>query len=337
MKAAILRGARDIIIRDVPEPRVETDGVIIKVKACGICGSDLHLYKHGAPHDWILGHEFSGDIVEVGANIQSVKKGEHVVAMCGQGCGECYWCQQGQWLRCNKMSLLGYGIPGAFAEYVSVPYFQLGTYAAMLPESLTYEVGATAEPLSVALYAVSKAQPQPEDTVVVIGAGIIGLCVVKVLKAVNVARIIVSGRRTRRLELAKESGADIVVDAAQKDIIPVVDKSTSGRGADIVFECAGSSITFQQALQMVHRGGKIALVGLYEESITWNPSIIVANDINIVGCGLRFDLPGAIDLIKNGRVDTKPLITHEFRLDNIKEAFETQLAAEDAIKVLVKP
>ena len=124
MKAAVLRGARHIAIEEVPYPRLEPDGVIIKVKACGVCGSDLHLYKRGAPAPWTPGHEFSGDIVEVGAKVRGLKKGDRVAAMTGEGCGECYWCRQGQWIRCSKMVLLGYGIPGAFAEYVAVPHFQ---------------------------------------------------------------------------------------------------------------------------------------------------------------------------------------------------------------------
>ena len=337
MNAAVLRNARDIVIKDVPEPVVEPDGVIIKVKACGICGSDLHLYKTGAPAEWIPGHEFSGDIVDVGSRVTGVKTGDRVVAMCGRGCGECCWCRQGQWLRCSRMSLLGYGIPGAFAEYVSVPYFQLDTYAARLPDSLSYEVGATAEPLSVALYSVSRAQPNTGDTVVVIGLGIIGLCIIQVLKTLGITGIIVSGRRSVRLKLAKTAGADTIINAASDNIVPVVQEKTSSKSADIVFECAGTAETFEQSFRMVHNGGKVALVGLYEQPVTWNPATIVSHDIDIIGCGLRFDLPGAIDLITSGQVDTEPYISHEFPLEGIREAFETQLTADDAVKVLVKP
>lgn len=337
MKAAVFHGAHNITVEDVPYPRVDPDGVIIKVNTCGICGSDLHLYRHGRGDGMIMGHEFSGDIVEIGAEVTGVRKGDRFVAISGRGCGQCYWCQHGQFIRCLKLAFLGYGFPGAFAEYVPVPLFKPGLYAAKLPDTLTYEEGATAEPLSVALYAVTQVQPQPEDTVVVIGLGIIGLFIIQILKSMGVTRIMASGRRTKRLELAKESGANVVVDAAEEDIVPVVNKATSGRGADIVFECAGSPTTYQQAIQMVHRGGKIDLVGLYQEPITWNPSFIVSNDISLIGCGLRWDLPGAVDLLQTGKVNAKPLITHQFPLDETKKAFDTQLNAEDAIKVLVKP
>ena len=337
MKAAVFHSAHNITIEDVPYPRLEPDGVIIKVNTSGICGSDLHVYRHGRRDGMIMGHEFSGDIVEIGADVTGVEKGDRVVAISGRGCGQCYWCQQGQFIRCPKLVFIGYGFPGAFAEYISVPLFKLDLYAAKLPDTLTYEEGATAEPLSVALYAVKQVQPQPEDTVVIIGLGIIGLCIIQILKAMGVNQIMVSGRRAKRLQLAKESGATMVVDAAKEDIVPIVKELNSGKGADIVFDCAGSSTTYQQSIQMVHRGGKVNLVGLYQEPINWNPSFIVSNDITLIGCGLRWDLPGAVDLLQSGTVNTKPLITHEFPLDKTKEAFDTQLEAQDAIKVLVKP
>lgn len=337
MKAAVLHGALDIRIEDVPEPTVEKDGVIIKVHSCGICGSDLHIYKKGGRQKMTPGHEFGGEIVEIGPNVTSVKIGDRVAVMSGQGCGECYWCQQGDWIRCSKMALLGIGMPGAFAEYVSVPNFSMGLYAARLPESVSFQQGATAEPLSVALHAVNQVQPQPKDTAVVIGLGIIGLCIVQILKSIGVSPIIASGRRAKRLQLAKEGGADVVVDAAVEDALPVVSEASEGKGADIVFEVAGTTEAFHQSLKMVHRGGKIDIVGLYQEPITWNPSFIVSNDITMFGCGLRFDLPGAIELLERGKVDTRPLVTHQFPLDKVKEAFDTQAGVADAIKVLVNP
>lgn len=151
----------------------------------------------------------------------------------------------------------------------------------------------------------------------------------------GVKQIIASGRRATRLELAKQAGADIVVDAAKDDVVPIAEKATPGRGVDIVIECAGVKSAFQQALQMIHRGGKIDLVGLYQEPIEWNPSSL--KDGSLFSCGLRWDLPGAVELLKDGKANARPLITHEFPLDRVKEAFDTQLEAQDAIKVLVKP
>lgn len=337
MKAAVFRDGKGLVIEEVPVPKAEPDGVVVKVRACGICGSDLHRYRLGGTEGWIMGHELSGDIVETGANITGVKEGDRVAAVSGRGCGRCAWCEEGEWIRCPEMMILGYGIPGAFAEYVSIPNFKPGLYAAKLPDNMTYEEGATMEPLSVAWHAVAQSRPRPEHTAVVIGLGIIGICVVPILKSMGVRQVIACGRRERRLNLAGENGADRVVDAAREDILPVVKEATGGRGADIVYDCAGTPLTFRQSLEMVHRGGTIDLVGIYQEPVTWSPSSIVSNDITLIGCGLRFDIPGAVDLVKSGRVRTTPLITHRFPLHRIEDAFKTLDEAPDAIKVMVLP
>ncbi len=337
MKAAVLHGEGDIRVEEVPDPVVEPGGVIIKVKASGICGSDLHGYRHGGREGIRFGHEFSGEIAEIGGGVTGVKTGDRVTAMSGKGCGECYWCRKGDFIRCRKLSFLGYGIPGAFAEYVLVPNFQIGVYADNLPDDISFDEGATVEPVAVSLYAVRQVQPQPGDTVVILGLGILGLCIIPMLKSMGVKQIIASGRREGRLRLAKEYGADIVVDAAKDDVVPVVKELNSGKGADIVFDCAGKTETFQQALDIIHRGSKIDLVGLYQESISFNPSFLVSNDISLIGCGLKWDLPGALKLLKDGTVDAKRLITHRFPLNRVKEAFDTQLTSDDAIKVIVNP
>jgi L-iditol 2-dehydrogenase len=325
-----------ISVQEVPNPKAESHGIVVKVKAAGICGSDVHFYQRGGPGT-IMGHEFAGDITEIGPEVKGLKIGDRVVAMGGRGCGECYWCKRGEYIKCTKLGFVGYAYPGAFAEYVAIPAVQLGQYVAKLPSKLTYEEGAAAEPLAVALYAVQQAQPQPEDTVVVIGLGIIGLCIVQILRSMGIKQIFASGHRETRLELAKKGGANLVIDAAKEDIVPIVLTQSGGKGADIVFEVAGMESTFQQALQMVHRGGKIELVGLYSKPFSWSPSSIVGNDITLFGCGLKWDLPGAVNLMESGKVDTKPLITHKFPLTRIKEAFETQIQAPDAIKVMIKP
>jgi 2-desacetyl-2-hydroxyethyl bacteriochlorophyllide A dehydrogenase len=336
MKAAVLHGAYDIRIEDIPKPMVEPNDILVKVNACGICGSDLHYYKLGDREGMIFGHEFSGDVVEVGANVTGIIEGERVTGAGYRPCGQCYWCKQGQVHRCSAMAMVGYELPGALAEYVLVPRAQLGRTVFRLPEALTYEEGATVEPLSVAVYAVRRAQPQVEGTVVVIGAGIIGLCVTQALKAVGVSKVIVSGRRAKRLKAATEGGADLVINAAKEDPVLAVKEATSGMCADIVVECAGSLTTFQQAIDMVRGGGKIMLVGVYEQPVTWDPGIAINKNVTLVGC-LGGNFPRAIDLLETGKVKTRSLITHEFPLDQAKEAFGTQLRAQDAVKVLVRP
>ncbi len=338
MKAAVFHTPQEFRTENVPYPVLEPGSVIVKVKACGICGSDLHFYNRWGREGAILGHEFSGEVVEVGAGIEGVAPGSRVVAMSGRGCGECYWCRQGEFIRCAKLRLLSYGFPGAFAEYVLVPNFGLGNFAALLPDRISYEEGATAEPLSVALYAVEQVEPRPKNVVVVIGLGIIGIFIIQILKSLGVQHIVASGRRATRLDLARQAGAELIVDAAKGDVTAVLRAQYGSRGADVVFECAGTAATFDQAAQMVHRGGKIDLVGLYEKPLAnWNPGALVSNDLNLYGCGLRWKLQEAVDLLKNGSARARSLVTHAFPLEEIKQAFETQIHDPGAVKVLVKP
>ncbi len=340
MKAAVFR-EKNFTFEDVPYPTLEPNGVIVKVAAAGICGSDLHFFERGGRpggSGTIMGHEFSGDVVEVGAEVKGVKKGDRVVAMSGKGCGECYWCQRGEFIKCAKLGFIGYAMPGAFAEYVHVPNFRMGQYCAKLTPKISYEDAATAEPISVAWYAVTQMKPRPDEICVVIGLGVIGLAVVQILKSMGVQTIIASGRREERLRVARESGATVVVDAAKEDVVAAVaENAKNGRGADVVFEVAGFTETFQQALKMVHRGGRIDLVGLYGEPVTWSPNVLVGQDVNLFGCGLKWDLPGAIELIKAGKVNPGSLVTHQFPLAQANEAFQVQQKDPKAIKVLLKP
>ncbi len=337
MKAAVFHGPRDIRIEDVPEPEVVPDGIVVKVRACGICGSDLHPYKL-ASDKMILGHECSGDVVAVGSKVNHLREGDRVAAIGIRPCRECYWCRQGQAQNCVTLQWPGSPIlPGCFAEYWSIPSVRVGSFdtAVKLPESMSYEQGATVEPLSIALFSIARAQVQASDTVVIIGAGMIGLCALQVLKAMGVARVIVSGRRSKRLQLAKDDGADVVVDAAREDIVPVVREVTSGAGADVVLECAGVPATFEQAIRLTHKHGKVVLIGIFEEPVTWSPNIAVAKNTSLIGC-LGEDFPGAVDLLSTSRASTSQFITHRFPLDRTREAFETQLTADDAIKVILE-
>lgn len=354
MKAATYYGAGDIRVENVSDPKLEAGGVLIKVKACGICGSDLHPYKVGGLIEagfiqpgLIMGHEFSGDVVEVGVNVTGIKKGDRVTAGSILPCGECDLCRGGQTNRCSDMKVLGFQIPGAFAEYVSIPLAIVNQTIFPLPDEISYEEGATVEPLSVGANAARRAEPRHEDIVVVLGAGMIGQCAMQSFKAMGVAKVIISEVSKKRLEVAKATGADIIINAAEEDPVQRVREVTSGVGADIVAECAGAPITFQQAIGMVRGSlqqafekerpdGKIMLVGVYEEPIAWMPIMVINNSVRMIGCFAGDFLP-AIDLLKTGKVNSKPLITHEFPLDRAKEAFEAQLKTDESIKVLIKP
>ena len=335
MKAAVMRGARNIRTETVPDPILEPHGVIIKVKACGVCGSDLHVYKRDE-QGTIFGHEFSGDVVEVGSQVKDIAAGMRVTAVGFKPCGQCFWCSQGKGHRCSDMALLGYKFPGAMAEYVHIPFAFLGRTVFPLPGELTYEDAASVEPLSISYFSVNRAQPRENETFAVLGLGVIGLYAIQVLKSMGVSKIVASGRRPARLEAAGICGADIVIDAANGDAVGAAMAATDKMGVNTVIECAGMQATFDQAVAMARGGGKIMLVGVYEQPLTWDPLPVIAKNLSLIGC-LGGNFPACIELLRSGKVDAKPLITHRFPLDHAAEAFRTQLQDPGAIKVLITP
>jgi 2-desacetyl-2-hydroxyethyl bacteriochlorophyllide A dehydrogenase len=336
MKAAVLTQARKIETQEVAYPVLEPQGIIVKVKACGVCGSDLHVYKSEGKEGTIFGHEFSGDVVEVGSQVKGIAAGMRVTAVGFRPCDECFWCRQGKGHRCSNMALLGYQFPGAMAEYVHVPFAALGRSVFPLPEEMTYEDGASVEPLSISYFSVNRAQPKESEAIAVIGLGVIGLYAIQVLKALGVAKILASGRRSSRLEAAAALGADVVIDAAKDDAVKAVMEATADMGVNTVIECAGQQTTFDQSVAMARGGGKIMLVGVYEEPLTWDPLPVIGKNLSLIGC-LGGNFPAAIDLLKTGKVTAKPLVTHSFPLEQAAQAFEAQLKDQRAIKVMIKP
>ena len=336
MKAAVMHRAREIKIEEVAYPVLEPAGVIIKVNTCGICGSDLHEYKRDGNEGTIFGHEFSGDVVEAGSQVTGITAGMRVTAAGYRPCGKCFWCRQGKGHRCPAMALLGYEFPGAMAQYVHVPLAVLGRTIFLMPDELTYEEGALAEPLSVSYYSIQRAKPKESETVAVIGLGIIGLCAVQVLKSMGVARIIASDLKPARLAAAKICGADVVINAAKEDVVKKAMEVTGDMGVNTVVDCAGMQATFDQALSMVQARGKIIMIAVHEEPLKWDPISVISGNISMIGCrGGSF--PAAIDLLKRGKVKSGHLISHTFPLDKAGEAFQVQLNDPQAIKVMIKP
>lgn len=336
MKAAVMHGTKDIRTESVPDPVCERHGVIIKVNSCGVCGSDLHWYKEGGHEGTIFGHEFSGDIVEVGSDVKGIVKDMRCTAVGFSPCGKCFWCKQGKKHRCSDMALLGYQFPGAMAEYVHVPFAAPGRNVFPLPDELTYEDAASVEPLSISYFSVNRGQPKESEIIAVIGLGVIGLYAIQILKAIGVGKILAAGRRPARLATAKLCGADLVIDAASEDTLQAVLEATEQLGVNTVVECAGTQTTFDQAIALVRGGGKILLVGIYEEALSWQPLSVISKNVTLVGC-LGGNFPAVIELLKNGKVKTKDMISHRFPLDQAALAFKTQVQNPSAIKVMIKP
>ncbi len=324
MKAAVFYGPKDFRVENVPDPKIEPTDVLVKVKACGICGSDLHAYREGlfSRPGFIMGHELSGEVTEVGAKVKGIKVGDRVVPMviplndAFKGCGKCFWCTRGQpqwcptythkpcgecgycksgkfWMcdRLQRHLLLGYSRNGGYSEYVTVPDAVLNINVFKIPDNISWEEAAFTEPLWGGYRWDLMADPQPRDVAVVIGLGTIGLLVIAALKAIGVSKIIASGRRAIRLQAAKEAGADVVIDSAKEDPLQKVieltgaGRSFSGKGggcADFVMECSGAADALQQAIQMTRTGGRIVLVGLFEKDVAINFNHIIHKQLSLI-------------------------------------------------------
>ena len=384
MKAAVFYGAKDFRIEDVEVPKIEETDILIRVKACGICGSDVHTFKRGifARPGFIMGHEFSGEVTEIGKKVKDIEIGDRVVALVApthiapKGCEQCFWCLRGQpqwclntghkpcgecdycksgrfWM-CDSMQrhmLIGYGRNGAYAEYVFVPDAELNKNVFRLPDSISFEEAALIEPLWGGYRWVMMANPQPHETAVVTGLGAIGLSVMLVLKQ-YVSRVIVTEVSQKRLQLAKQLGADIAIDASKEDPVQRIieltgtGRSYAGKGggcADIVMECSGVPIALQQAIEMVRTGGRIVLVGVFEQEVPINFNRIIHKQLSLISSYSKGQKPigeeikAAIELISSGKVDAKALISHTFPLDKIMDAFEVQTKPDQSIKVIIKP
>lgn len=334
MKAAVYHGPRDVRVEEVATPILKNGDILLRIRACGICGSDLHTYGHGLFEDLgipvesgrVMGHEFSGEVVEINGQVERITVGDRV---CGAGAG-------------------------GNAEYSRVGASRVRGLLP-IPEKISFEEAATVEPLATSLHAVNLAQPKDGETHVIVGAGIIGLGVLQVLRAKAEVKTIVADLSNRRLDMAKKLGADIVINAGQEDTAQKVMEITGAEQApfmpeptakaDVVFDCAGLPKGFsgipvlQQAISMGKREGKVVVVSVFEKPVTIEATHIVLKGITLIGSwGWSLDeLRESLELVTSGKVDRKPLITHEFSLDKASEAYETQLRAEEAVKVLIIP
>lgn len=325
MKAAIIHAPRDVTLEDVEKPIIKNDEVLVKVKACGICGTDLHAYRTGILPSRILGHEFSGDVVEIGADVKGLEMGDRVLGT-------------GYQIDSNGVAVPGEGLDGAMAEYVVVPNPLVGDSFLHVPDNMSYEEAATVEPTSIACYAFEQANLNPDDIVVILGSGMIGLGLVQVCKAHGIPRVIVSEPSKGRREMAAKVGADVVINPSEVDALSAVIEATGGWKANVVFECSGSPASFTQAPRMLKFLGKVMQVGFFEQGIEMSreliSEVVVWNNLTIRGCGgQKWDM--ATELIHQGKIKTKDMITCRFPLDKVKEAFETQLQSNDVIKVML--
>lgn len=348
MKAGVFQAAGTFEIGQLDKPSAGRDGVVVQVTVCGICGSDLHSYVEGVfvEPGQVMGHEFSGPIIEVGTDVVGLKVGDRVTAVPLSVCGRCPRCIDGKGHLCETglSESIAYGLPGAFAEFVKIPQAVVGKNVLLIPDSVSDAAAAMVEPMAVALHAARSAQPGPADTAVVIGLGSIGLNAVQMLKALGAGRVIGIDVSDSRLELATKLGADFVIDGREQDALTAVQELTGvgvggvGARADIVIEASGIGALLTAAVSMTRAGGRLRIAALYEGPVTIDANQIVQKEMSVHGTfAYNGEFPTVLEMLADGRVTAEPLITHTFGLDDLDAAFQAQLDKNSSIKVQVAP
>jgi (R,R)-butanediol dehydrogenase/meso-butanediol dehydrogenase/diacetyl reductase len=336
LKAAVYDGAFDIKIKDVPEPTMEATDVLIQPKFVGICGTDLAAWEYGLyGSDTILGHEFAGEIVAISDSVTKFKVGDRVVPNSLLPCKTCEFCKANRYALCEDMQMVGISMNGGLAELVALPEEVLHR----LPSSISYEEASFVEPLSVVMRGFKRVEFSPDMSVLILGAGPIGLLSLLLAKNKGTEEIYVSEIKEPRFELANDLGATHVINPKKESLSLRLESLTDGKGPDLVIETTGAPNPTSEAFTAVRRGGTILVLGICEEPVEADFMRGVLNELKVVFSYLGYEeFPEAIELISNGSIDVKPLISKIIPLDRIVEDGFEDLTSESSsnIKILVK-
>jgi threonine dehydrogenase-like Zn-dependent dehydrogenase len=352
MRAALFYGGKDIRVEEVPDPVPGPGEVVVRVRAAGVCGSDLHGYRDpgrgwpGIGRPYMTGHELAGEVAALGPGVEGLEVGQRVGVEPRHlvGCGHCRWCRRGDYQICPELGMEGgkRAYSTGFAGYSLEP----AAKCYPLPDDLPIEEAAILDVYAVAVHALHRVPVRPMDTVVVLGTGAIGLATAQVARAAGAKRAIVVGRRDAPLEVARRLGCDQGINASQVDVVEAVRARPGGEGAEVVFEAVGGRAgTFAQATEIAARGGRVGIIGSFAGPQTLDPRPCMRKEVElrwVWSYGMWEGVPEyriALDMLIDGRVNAAPLITHRFPLEEIGQAFAAadDKRASGAIKVLVMP
>jgi L-iditol 2-dehydrogenase len=347
MNALLLKNYLELAVTDMPKPAAGPGEILVRVRACGICGSDIHGYDGSSGRripPLVMGHEAAGTVAEVGpeagAGVSAFREGDRVTFDSTVYCGHCFFCRRGDINLCDNRQVLGvscgdYRRHGAFAEYVAVP----AHIAYHLPDSLAFEHAAMIEAVSVAVHAVALTPIRLGDSAVVVGAGMIGLLVVQALKLAGCARIIAVDLADNRLELARTLGATDAVNPKDQDVAEFVRARTYGRGADVAMEVVGATAPVKTAVAVLRKGGALTLVGNLAPQIEFPLQAVVTRQIRVTGsCASSGEYPACIDMLASGKIQVEPLISARAPLEAGAEWFGRLYRREgNLMKVILQP
>ncbi len=343
MKALVLKEYNQLVYQDVPEATVEPNCVLVQVKACGICGSDVHGMDGSTGRripPIIMGHEAAGIVAEVGSNVKDLQPGERVTFDSTVYCGSCFYCRRGEINLCDHRRVLGvscdeYRQNGAFAEYIAVPQHILYP----LPQEVSFAHAAMVEPCSIAFHAVGRTPISLNDTAAVVGSGMIGLLVIQTLRAVGCGKIIAIDIEPEKLDLARQLGADFTLNSSEAEVVSEIEKLTGNKGADVVIEAVGITPSVKTALAGVRKGGTVTVIGNLSPNIEIPLQRLVAREITFCGsCASRGDYPACLEMIARGAINVDALISTVAPLSEGEKWFQRLYKKEKALlKVILVP
>jgi L-iditol 2-dehydrogenase len=345
MRAAVLYDNNLIQVEELKERKLKENELRIAVKAAGICGSDTHKLqtKWKYPLPAVMGHEFAGEVMEIGEKVEKFSVGDRVAGIPFLPCYACEFCQSGKYSLCENYEMIGSHYYGGFAESVIVPERN-----ALAIGNLSFEEGAMIEPLAVAMHGIKGIDPDIGDVVLIFGAGNIGLLTIQALKVAGVEKIIAVDITNTKLKEAQYFGADEVIHSMKEDLETKVAEYTQGKGVDIALECAGTPITQEQALRVVKKHGKVGYIGIAYKDVHLSENSferIFRHELTVKGFWNSYSAPfpggewtKSLSFVKQGRINVKDMVTHRFPLEDTKKAFEMILKRKEEFnKVMIIP
>lgn len=340
MKGTFFETGKGFVVCEVELPPLKDDEILIRNMACGICGTDVHIYHGGkgsaeVPHSVILGHEYAGEVIKTGRKVSLFKTGDRVTVDPNIYCGQCRPCRTGKKQHCENLTAIGVNRNGGFAQYSIVPEKQ----AFLLGSDIDYEAGALAEPIACCIHGMDKASVRSGDTVCIIGGGTIGLIMTQLAKLNGAGTVILSEPVEKNRKAGLELGADYAIDPFASGLQEQIAELTGKSSVDIAIECVGKTDAVKQAFMIAGSGSTILLFSVPDVDATFELPLydVFKKELHIQGSFINPDThQRAVDLINSKRIRTEPLITHRFGLDKLQEAIETQMG-RGSIKVLVKP
>ena len=340
MKASVYYKKGDIRYEEMEIPKIKDGEILIKMEACGLCGTDIHKALEGTVKGpVVLGHEAMGRIVEKGKNTDKFNIGDRIITAIHVPCFTCHYCNKGQYTLCEQFKKTNIE-PGGFAEYIRIPEEHARHLVHVVPEELPVMEATLAEPVACCLHGLKAADIQTGDSVMVMGAGQIGSIHGQLAKLKGADKVIITDISEFKLKKAKELGIEYAVNVLQENLSERVKEITDGKGVDIVIIAAGNSSLLAEAVNLLRRGGKIIVFSPFdkESMVTIDAGRFFADEISIIGTYsvTPYDFPEAMDIIINKKIDIKGMITHTFPLEKLKEAVE--LAADpknESLKIII--